>query len=243
MQSTLVNQQKNNFRSAYAGANSLRNTSEGGSGNSYTASATAFFGLRLGPSTEFHYNPEVFEGIPFNRQLVGLGSFQNGELQKGSYTQPTFYNARAYFKHTIDLGGGSDFHEGDIYKMSGHLDANRVVINVGKFATLDFFDRNQYSHEARHEFQNFAIFSMAAYSYSADTKGYSYGAVIEWFHQDWILRGARLALPYVPNTQKLDYSLRSDYIDQVELTHRHRDRKSTRLNSSHTDISRMPSSA
>jgi high affinity Mn2+ porin len=221
VQSTLVNQQKNDFRSAYAGTNSLRNKAEGGSGNSYTSSATAFLGLRLGSATEFYYNPEVFEGIPFNRQLVGLGGFQNGELQKGSYTQPAFYNARAFFRHTIGLGGGSEHQNGDINKLSGQLDANRIEIYFGKVATLDFFDHNTYSHDGRYQFMNFAIFSMGAYSYSADTKGYSYGGVVEWYQNDWILKGARLALPYVPNTQKLDYSLRSDYIDQLELTHRH----------------------
>jgi hypothetical protein len=221
VQSTLINQQKNDFRSAYSGANSLRNKAEGGSGNSYTSSVTAYLGLRLGPSTEFHYNPEVFEGIPFNRQLVGLGGFQNGELQKGSYTQPTFYNARAFFRHTIGLGGGSEFQDSEANQMSGQVDANRIVIHFGKLATLDFFDHNRFSHDGRSQFQNFAIFSMGAYSYSADTKGYSYGAVVEWYQSDWILKGARLALPYVPNTQKLDYSLRSDYIDQIELTHHH----------------------
>jgi hypothetical protein len=221
IQSTLITQQKNNFRSLYAGPNSLLNKVEGGSGNSYTSSATAYLGLRLGQATEFHYNPEVFEGIPFNRELVGLGGFQNGELQKGSYTQPTFYNARAFFRHTIGLGGGSEFEESDLNKLSGMYENRRIVFNVGKFATLDFFDQNKYSHDARYQFQNFAIFSMGAYNYSADTKGYSYGAVVEWYQDEWILRGARLALPYVPNTQKLDYSLRSDYIDQLELTHHH----------------------
>jgi hypothetical protein len=221
VQSTLINQQKNDFRSPYASANSLRNKAEGGSGNSYTSSATAYLSLRMGSSSEFHYNPEVFEGIPFNRQLVGLGGFQNGELQKGSYTQPVFYNARAFFRHTIGLGGDAQRQTSDLNKMSGTVDAHRLVVNFGKLATLDFFDQNGYSHDGRLHFQNFAIFSMGAYNYSADTKGYSYGGVIEWYHDEWVLRGARLALPYVPNTQKLDYSLRSDYIDQLELTHHH----------------------
>jgi len=62
---------------------------------------------------------------------------------------------------------------------------------------------------------------MGAYSYAADTKGYTYGAVVEWYQDDYILKFARLAMPTVPNTAQLDYSLTKDYGNQVELTRSH----------------------
>ena len=82
-QSTYIVQQKNNFNSPYYGQNSLLNKTEGAGGKSYTLSATAFLGARLWEGAEVYWNPEMFEGTPFNGQLVGLGGFQNGELQKG----------------------------------------------------------------------------------------------------------------------------------------------------------------
>ena len=94
-QSTYIVQQKNNFNSPYYGQNSLLNKSEGGGGKSYTFSATAFLGARLWDGAEVYWNPEMFEGTPFNGQLVGLGGFQNGELQKGAYAPPIYYTARA----------------------------------------------------------------------------------------------------------------------------------------------------
>lgn len=220
-QATYIVQQKNNFSSPYYGQNSLLNNSEGGGKNSYTFSSTAFLGARLWEGAEAYFNPEMFQGIPFSGELVGLGGFQNGELQKGAFSSPTVYTARAFLRQTFDLEGEKSHIESSANQLGGKKSQNRLVMSYGKFATLDFFDQNIYSHDAHTQFQNFAIFSMGAYSYAADTKGYTYGAVIEWYQNDWIFKGARLALPTVPNTQKLDFSLRKDYIDQIELTHQH----------------------
>jgi high affinity Mn2+ porin len=220
-QLTYIVQQKNNFNSPYYGQNSLLNRSEGGGGKSYTLSATAFLGARLWEGAEVYWNPEMFEGTPFNGQLVGLGGFQNGELQKGSYAPPIYYTARAFIRQTFGLGGGKEHIESSPNQLAGNLDKNRIVVSYGKFATLDFFDQNSFSHDPRTQFQNFAIFSMGAYSYAADSKGYTYGAVVEWYQDDWILKMARLAMPTIPNTAQLDYSLTKDYGNQIELTHEH----------------------
>ncbi|NBT86667.1 MAG: hypothetical protein EBT45_09300, partial [Alphaproteobacteria bacterium] len=176
-QATYIGQQKNNFTSPYFGTNSLLNKTQGGGANSYTLSATAFLGTRLWESAEFYYNPEVFQGTPFNGELVGLGGFQNGELQKGSFANPVFYSARAFMRQSFNLGGEKEFVESSANQLAGEVDKNRVVVSWGKLATLDFFDQNTYSHDPRTQFQNFALFSMGAYSYAADTKGYTYGAV------------------------------------------------------------------
>ena len=220
-QSTYIVQQKNNFKSPYYGQNSLLNKSEGGGGKSYTLSATAFLGARLWEGAEVYWNPEMFEGTPFNGQLVGLGGFQNGELQKGSYAPPIYYTARAFIRQTFGLGGGKEHIEGGPNQLAGNLDKNRIVVSYGKFATLDFFDQNSYSHDPRTQFQNFALFSMGAYGYAADSKGYTYGVVAEWYQDDWILKAARLAMPTIPNTAQLDYSMSQDYGNQIELTHEH----------------------
>ena len=220
-QATFVTQQKNNFNSPYVGANSLLNSSQGGGSNSYTFSATAFLGTQLWHGAEFYFNPEMFQGTPFNGQLVGLGGFQNGELQKGAFSNPVYYTARAYIRQTVNLGGESLYVASAANQLAGPTDQNRLVLSFGKFASLDFFDQNSYSHDTRTQFQNFALFSMGAYSYAADTKGYTFGAVAEWYQDNWVYRAARLALPTVPNTQALDFSLRQNYIDQIELTRQH----------------------
>ena len=222
-QLTYVAQQKNNFRSSYSGSNSLLNASEGSSDKSYTLSATAYLGARLWEGAELFYNYEMFEGTPFGGQLTGLGGIQNGELQKGSFAPPVYYTARAFVRQSFNFGGEQEYIDGDINShLAGYVDRKRLVINYGKFASLDFFDKNIYSHETRENFLNFAIFSMGAYGYGADAKGFTYGVVGELYHDDWVLRAGRLAIPATPNQLDLDYSLTQDYIDQVELTHNHK---------------------
>lgn len=217
-QTTYINHRNNNFRSSYASSNSLLNRTEGGGTQSYSFSGTAFLGARVGESTEFYFNPETFQGIPFGGQLVGLGGFQNGELQKGSFSSPVFYNARAFFRHTIGLSGDREYVNGEANQLAGYLPKNRLVLTIGKVSTLDFFDDNAYSHDPRSQFQNFSLFSMGAYGYASDTKGFTYGAISELYWNQWILKAARLALPAIPNTSDLDLTLKRHYGNQLELT-------------------------
>jgi high affinity Mn2+ porin len=217
-QSTYINHQKNNFASSYSGRNSLLNRTEGGGTNSYSFSGTAYIGARLGKNTEVYYNPETFQGVPFGGQLTGLGGFQNGELQKGAFTSPVFYNARAFVRQTIGLGEEKEYLNGEANQLAGFVPKNRLVLTLGRVSTLDFFDDNAYSHDARTHFQNFSIFSMGAYGYGADTKGFTFGAVSELYLNQWIFKAARFALPAIPNTADLDRTLRKNYGDQFEIT-------------------------
>lgn len=223
-QSTYISQDKNNFRSNYhSPLTSMTNKSEGGGGGSYSWSATAFLGARLWRGGEVFYNPEMFEGMPFSGQLVGLGGVQNGELQKGAYTTPTTYKARMFFRQTIGLGGGRIHIDDDLNQIAGFVDKNRIVLTYGKVASLDYFDQNSYAHDPRVGFQNFSIWSMAAYGYAADGKGYTYGAVGEWYQGDYVLRMARLAVTTLPGGNYIDQSkaFRQNYVDNLELTRFH----------------------
>ena len=220
-QATYIAQQRNNFNSPYYGQNSLLNKTEGSAAMSYSLSATAFLGTRLWEGAEVYWNGEMFEGTPFDGTLTGLGGFYNGELQKGAYAPPIYYTVRAFIRQSFGLGGGQEHIKSEANQLAGNIDKNRIVVSYGKFTTLDFFDDNTYSHDPRTQFQNFAIFSMGAYGYAADTKGLTYGAVVEWYQNNYILKLARLAMPTVPNTAQLDYSLTKDYSNQVELTRSH----------------------
>ena len=221
-QATYILQQKSNFNSAYSGQNSLLSRSEGDTDKSYTLSATAFLGARLWQGAEVFYNFEMFEGTPFGGSLMGLGGFQNGELQKGAFAPPVYYTARAFVRQTFGLGGEQEYVQGSVENhLGGYIDKNRLVFTYGKFAALDFFDKNTYAHDPRTQFQNFSIFSMGAYGYAADGKGFTYGLVGEWYQDDWILKLARMAVPTIPNQMDIDYSLTQDYTNQIELTHTH----------------------
>jgi high affinity Mn2+ porin len=221
-QLTSISQTKNDFLSPYQGANSLLNKEEGGGKPSYSVSSTVFLGRKLSEHSAFFINPELFQGVPFNGQLVGLGGFQNGELQKGAFESPVYYTARAFFRQTLNFGGETKEEESGPNQFKSVVTSQRWVLTFGKLASLDYFDDNTYSHDPRKQFQNFSIFSMGAFGYAADIKGFTFGAVAEWYNQNHIVKVARLALPLIPNNPLLDFSLQKDYADQIEITRFHK---------------------
>ena len=100
-QSTYNWQYHPSFASPYAGVNSLKGNAE----SMYTFSATAHWGFRPWQNGELYFNPEVTAGKPFSGNLVGLGSFTNGEITRAGGTTPKLYRQRLYVRHTWGQGG------------------------------------------------------------------------------------------------------------------------------------------
>ena len=248
-QTTYINQRYNNFTSSYSGENSLSAKKS----MSYTWSGTLFFGARLAPNTDIYFNPEVVSGVPFS-DLSGLGGFTNGEATKANGAQAKFYSARAFLRQTFNQEGDRVLLENDANQITQTVSSNRVVITAGQFSTLDIFDDSRYAKDPRTQFMNWGNMTYLAYDYAADARGYSTGLAGEWYLSNWVLRASRMITPKTPNGLNLNWQVFNAYGDQFEVERQHHlgdlpgkvsvlDRKSTRLNSSHTDISRMPSSA
>ena len=218
-QATYVLQYKNKFNSPYVGDKSLLST--GDVGKSYTVTVTPFMGVRLWQGAEVFYNPEAAEGVPFSN-LSGLGGFTNGEMQRGNLVPMQFYNARAFIRQTIGLGGGVEHIEDGPNQIKGNVDKRRVTLTYGWVSALDYFDSNRYSHDPRTQFLNWSIMAAGAYDFAANGRGYTYGVVGEYFDEGWTLRLARLAMPKSPNGMSLDYQLTQQYGDTVEVEHEHK---------------------
>ena len=163
----------------------------------------------------------MFEGIPFSG-LSGLGGFSNGELQKGTAIPPIYYMARMFLRQTFGFGGGQEHIEGVANQLAGNVDKRRLVVTYGTFSALDFFDANAYSHDPRTQFLNWSLMASGAYDYAANSRGYTYGFVGEYYHdEEWVMRLARLAMPKSPNSLALDYDLTQQYGNTAEITHLH----------------------
>ena len=52
----------------------------------------------------------------------------------------------------------------------------------------DFFDDNAYSHDPRSEFMNWGLMDNAARDYPANTRGYTWGIVVELVKPAYALR-------------------------------------------------------
>lgn len=215
-QTTYVWQNKPAMPAAYSGPKSLRAAAE----KSYTATATAYLGMRTWQGGEVYLNPEITQGVPFSG-LNGAGGFTNGELTRTAGRSPTLYRQRLFLRQTWGLGGGSEAVAPDLNQMAGTVDRNRVVLTAGNFSSLDVFDDNAYAKDPRVHFLNAGFMSPLAYDYAADARGFGWGFALEWYRDDWALRLGRMTGPKQPNELPTDYAIGRHFGDQLEVEHAH----------------------
>ncbi len=216
-QSTYIWQAKPAFASRYEGANSLMAAHE----KSYSFTATAGLGLRGWRGAEFYFDAELVQGIALSG-LAGLGGLSNSELQKTAGSNPLLYRARAFLRQSWNLSADAEPVESSWHQLGGPQARQRIVLTVGRLAVTDLFDNNAYAHDARTQFLNWSLLTHGAFDYAADSRGYSEGAALEWFSDDWALRGARFAVPRESNGLALDSHVGMRHGDQIEVEHRHR---------------------
>ena len=212
-QSTYNAQRHPAFRSRYDGPNSLGASPD----RMHTFSATAHWGTRLWKGGELYFNPELAAGVPFSRNLIGLGGFTNGEITRAAGSEPKPYIQRLFVRQTWNQGGGSEKLHADFNQMAATVDRHRVVLTAGNFSTLDVFDDNAYAKDPRTQFMNWGNWTYAAFDYAADARGFGWGAALEWYRGDWVLRAGRMTSPRVPNGLQLDFALGRHYGDQIEV--------------------------
>jgi carbohydrate-selective porin OprB len=216
LQATYIWQGKQPFSAAYSGPNSLSTDKE----HSYSFSTTVALGLRPWAGGELYFDPEAAQGIPLSN-LAGLGGLTNGEMAKSSGRELKIYSARLFLRQTWGQGGENETVESAANQLAGSVDKRRWVLTAGQMSVLDIFDGNVYSHDPRTQFLNWSLMTHGAYDYAADARGYTWGAVLEWYHDNWVIRGGRHIEPREPNQQSLDWQIGKHYSDQIEVEHTH----------------------
>jgi len=215
-QTTFVWQDKRPFEAAYTGTNSLVPQRE----TAYTLTATLFLGARLWKGAELYLNPETIQSRPLSN-LKGLGGLTNGENQKNGGPDIQLYRARLFLRQTFGLGGEKKAVEDGANQLAGTVDSRRLVVSVGNLAVMDVFDVNGYAHDPRTGFFNWAFMTYGAYDYAADARGYSVGAAVEYFRDEWAFRVGRFAQPRESNGLYLDNQIFQHFGDQIEVEHGH----------------------
>ena len=211
-QATYIWQKKPAFNAPYSGVNSLLPRAE----KSYSFTSTGYLGLRLAKDTELYFNPELVQGVPMSG-LTGLGGLTNAELQKTAGANPIVYRARLFVRQTWGLGGEREAVASDANQLAGMRDKDRVVLSVGNLAVSDIFDANAYAHDPRTQFMNWSFLTHGAYDFAADSRGYSMGAALEYYKDDWAIRIGRFMMPRESNGLALDRALTQRYGDQLEF--------------------------
>jgi hypothetical protein len=211
-QSTYLKQFKSSFGARYSGTNSLQPSRA----TAYTFTGTLFFAARLGESTELYVNPEIVQGVPFSG-LHGLGGLSNGEAQRGAGPELKGYAARAFLRHTWNLGGDWEEQESGQNQVKTRYASERLVVTAGTFSVLDVFDTMDYSRDARTQFMNWASLTYGAWDYPADARGYTRGLALEYITPGWQARAGRFRVPVESNGLRLDHKVLQRYGDVAEF--------------------------
>jgi high affinity Mn2+ porin len=197
-QFTYVEQDSGSFSAPYSGPNSLTPNQ-----GRETADATLYLGTRLWRDAEMWIAPEVDQGFGLDNTL-GLAGFSSGEAYKVGKKQPYLRLTHAFVRQTVDSDDDLQKVEPDLLQLGGSHSANRWVFTAGKLSVTDIFDTNQYAHDPRNDFLNWAAADAGTFDYAADAWGYTVGAAAEWYHGSWTLRSGWFDLSDVPNSAHLD---------------------------------------
>ncbi|MDB5128198.1 carbohydrate porin [Mucilaginibacter sp.] len=182
-QQTVITQYKPGFSAPYTGNNSLLTGEE----TQTSLTTTLFGGARLWKGMEAYFNPEMSGGSGLSKTL-GIAGFPNGETFRVGGAEPKIYIARLYFTQNFEWGNDKEYIEDDVNQLAGWKSKRYLKVTVGKFGMADFFDGNEFSHDARSQFMNWSLMDNAAWDYPANTRGYVFGAVAELGQPDWALR-------------------------------------------------------
>ncbi|MGZ3750199.1 MAG: carbohydrate porin [Mucilaginibacter sp.] len=215
-QQTIITQYKPSFSAPYSGQNSLTTKEE----NQTSITATFFGAARLWKGAEAYFNPELSGGAGLS-QTLGVAGFPNGETFRVGGVQNKIYIARLYFKQSFEWGKEKDTIENDINQLAGLKSKRYFSFAIGKFGMADFFDNNNFSHDPRSQFMNWALMDNAAWDYPANTRGYVYGATAELGQPGWTLRFAFTMVTTQANQSVWDSKIGKANTETIEFEKRY----------------------
>ncbi len=202
------------FSAPYSGQNSLSPERE----NAFSVTSTLFLGRKLWKGASFYFNPEIAGGKGISSAL-GVAGFTNGECFRIGDPSPALYLARAFIRQNIAIGKNEkQSTDADVNQLGGEkVPSSRITITAGKFSIADVYDCNSYSHDARAQFMNWALMSNGAWDYPANTRGYTYGIILELIKPTWAVRVSETMVPKKANGSDMDVNISQARGETIEL--------------------------
>src|SRR5262249_36373273 len=94
---------------------------------------------------------------------------------------------------------------------------HRLELRAGKMSTADIFDVNPAASDSHLQFMNWAVDNNGAYDYAADTRGYTYGGIVEYQGPFVEVRFGLMLMPKVANGLNLDWNLSKNRAHNLEV--------------------------
>ena len=205
-QINLIGQGHGDFPALYSGANSLNPKSEIRGSRIFTLYTAA----RLTNSSDVVFDLEEASGNGISNSL-GLAGYTNIDVVRipgqGTPLSTAPYMARAIFRYVFALSRESEEAEPGPLGVLRSLPQRRLEFRIGKFALADFFDVNEVGSDSHLQFMNWTVVNNGAWDFAADTRGYTYAAMLEYDDQRWAIRFAEALMPTVANGIALDGDL------------------------------------
>jgi high affinity Mn2+ porin len=215
-QANFITQWHPAFHSPYQGPNSL----SPGAQDATSRVLTLLTGVEASSTTEFLLDVQETGGHGIGEAL-GLAGFTNLDVVRNPTLSKAPYVARLMWHQIIPLSSEKSPSERTPLSLFTQLPVRRLEIRFGKFSLVDFFDLNNYGTDSNFQFMNWTLDNNGAYDYAADTRGYTYAAMVEYDDRHGAVRFAEALMPKVANGINLDADLGRARSENVEFELHH----------------------
>jgi high affinity Mn2+ porin len=211
-QVNIISQWHPAFRSPYQGPNSLTPEAQDAS----SRVLTLFAGLRLTATTALLADLQETGGHGLGEAL-GLAGFTNLDVVRNPTLGKAPYIARLMIHQIIPLGRSKKASDQTPFSVFRELPERRLEVRFGKFSLADFFDLNSYGTDSNLQFMNWTVDNAGTYDYAADTRGYTFAAMLEYHDRWWAVRFAEGLMPKVANGINLDARIARARAENIEF--------------------------
>lgn len=200
------------FPAPYSGPNSFKSEGE----HALSRVLTLYLGWQATHTTEFLFDVEETGGRGIS-DAFGLAGFTNLDVVRNPDLGAAPYIARVMLHQIIPLSTKTVEAERNFLSLATSLPEKRLEFRIGKFGTADFFDVNEVGTDSHLQFTNWTIDNNGAYDYAADTRGYTYGAIVEYQSPYFGVRFGEMLMPKLANGIDLDFDLRRARAENLEF--------------------------
>ncbi len=203
------------FHAPYSGKNSFGPGGDGGA--AISGLLTVFTGHRPTRTTEIILDGEMAVGGGLSEAL-GIAGFTNLDVVRNPTLPHDPYVARFEIHQIIPLSDVWEVNEdrGPISSFP-KVPRHRLELRVGKMSTADLFDVNPAGSDSHMQFMNWTVDNNGAWDYAADTRGYTYGVIVEYQGPFVEARYGLMLMPTVANGEILDWSIGQNRGENLEV--------------------------
>ncbi len=214
-QANVVFQWHPTFPAKYSGPNSLSAPAQ----SATTHILTLYTGYQLTHTTEVFADMEYASGggIGTAFGLAGYSNLDSVRTVQGAALSEAPYLARFLLRQIIPLSDKRVAADRDELHLARSVPVRRLEIRFGKFDLADFLDVNTWGSDSHFQFLNWTVDNSGTWDYAANTRGYTDGALLEYYDHWFAARFAEVLEPKIANGINLDADLARARASNLEL--------------------------